>query len=368
MSGTWTDSSGTPRDPNEPTDGDDIYQGNPLDSGVLFVPNAGDGNDTLIAGGGNNVLGGGAGNDSLVGSADGDELNGNDGDDTLVAGGGPTLLYGGAGNDVLVGGGGPDTMVLAGAPGDYQWTALPGGGWQVDGSAVGEGIDTIGATVETVFFGATGEEQSVPCFMEGTRIMTRTGEVPVEALRAGDMVLALGPRGARFVPVRWVGHRRIDTARHACPDDVWPIVLRAGALGLGMPVRDLRLSPDHALYIDGALVPARLLADGGAIAPDRFARRFRYFHVELDDHAILLADGAPAESYREDGNRMDFDNGGLVVALHPSFAAAPARGRGRVPPCAPVLGEGPGLDAIRLRLAAGRLASGTPHSVRVMCA
>ena len=87
-----------------------------------------------------------------------------------------------------------------------------------------------------------------------------------------------------------------------------------------------------------------------SIAPAAGMRRVRYFHVELDAHAVLLAEGAPAESYLEDGNRLQFDNGGLIVALHADFRPAPCLGANAVRGCAPRIGAGARLEVIRLRL------------------
>jgi hypothetical protein len=117
------------------------------------------------------------------------------------------------------------------------------------------------------------------------------------------------------------------------------------------------LSPDHALYLDGALVPAAMLVDGVNAVREVAAREVRYFHVELDTHDILLAEGAPAESWLDCGNRSHFENGGLVVRLHPDFAAP--RGAGG---CAERLEDGPRLARIlagiaRRTGAAGRAAA-----------
>ena len=73
-----------------------------------------------------------------------------------------------------------------------------------------------------------------------------------------------------------------------------------------------------------------------------------YFHVELARHAVLLAEGLPAESYLDTGDRADFDNGGGVVKLHPDFASL----RREAEACAPLVITGPVLDAVRDRLAA----------------
>src|SRR5689334_1416896 len=115
-SGTWYDPSGTPRDPNAPTPGADVYQGDTALSGLVFVPNGDAGDDTMQAGTGYVIMGGGEGNDRLLAGTDGGEYYGNEGNDTLIGGDAGEQLTGGAGNDVVDGGGGPDTMGLAGAP------------------------------------------------------------------------------------------------------------------------------------------------------------------------------------------------------------------------------------------------------------
>ena len=133
---------------------------------------------------------------------------------------------------------------------------------------------------------------SAPCFAEGTRIRTNAGDVAVEHLRAGDTVrLAAGGTA----PVRWIGHRRIDCRRHPNPADVWPVRIRAGAFGGSRPQRDLVLSPDHAVFALGALVPARYLINGVTIVQD-VVLFVHYFHVELPRHDVLLAENLPAES------------------------------------------------------------------------
>jgi len=88
-----------------------------------------------------------------------------------------------------------------------------------------------------------------------------------------------------------------------------------------MPSRDLLVSPDHAVFFDGVLVPARLLVNGASITRETRLANVRYFHVELDRHSIILADGLPAESYLDTGNRSFFQNGGQVVDINPDLCA-----------------------------------------------
>jgi autotransporter passenger strand-loop-strand repeat protein len=163
---------------------------------------------------------------------------------------------------------------------------------------------------------AAGGSEITACFAAGTRIATARGEVTVEALRVGDVVLTLSgaPR-----PIIWLGHRRVDCRRHPRPHDVWPVRVRAHAFAQGQPARDLWLSPDHALQVDGALIPARHLVNGASIA-QMPVDTVTYWHVELPGHDILLAEGMPCESYLDTGNRSAFANGGSVVQVHPDFA------------------------------------------------
>ncbi|MBN8930127.1 MAG: hypothetical protein BGO51_14320 [Rhodospirillales bacterium 69-11] len=154
-----------------------------------------------------------------------------------------------------------------------------------------------------------------PCFVTGTLIRTRRGEVPVDALQVGDEVATRLPLG--FRPIRWIGRRTLRPGAHPDPAAVRPIRIRAGAFGRTLPRRDLLLSPDHALYLDDVLIPVKLLVDGDAIAPVDLPQ-VTYWHVELDQHDVLLAEGLPAESYLDAGDRHAFGEDGIVT-LHPRF-------------------------------------------------
>jgi Hint domain len=159
----------------------------------------------------------------------------------------------------------------------------------------------------------------VICFAAGTRLLTDRGEVAIQNLTQGDMVMTLD--GDRHVPqaVKWIGHRRLDLTQHRQPNLAAPVRVLRGALGDNLPTRDLVLSPDHCLFLDGKLIPVKLLINDMTIVQERNARIVHYYHVELNRHAILLAEGAPAESYLDTGNRAFFSNAGLAVMLHPEF-------------------------------------------------
>jgi len=190
-----------------------------------------------------------------------------------------------------------------------------------------------------------------PCFAAGTRILTEHGEVPIEALRAGDRVPTL--LQDRLMAVQWIGHRHVDCRRHPRPQDVWPVRVRAHAFGRGLPHRSLVLSPDHAVYVNDVLIPVRYLVNGATILQQP-ADEVTWFHVELDRHDVLLAEGLPAESYLDTGNRAAFANGGKVVMAHPDFALRVWEAQG----CAPLVRSGPVLAAVKTRLLAQAEAHG----------
>ncbi len=152
------------------------------------------------------------------------------------------------------------------------------------------------------------------CFLAGTLIRTPDGDVAVEMLSVGDLVLTAS--GAAR-PLRWIGHRHIDLKRAADPEGLRPVRVAADAVAPGLPERDLLVTPEHCLFLAGGLIPVRMLVNGGSIAPVEM-RRFTVFHLELDTHDILLAEGLPCESYLDTGNRHNFA-GGTAMTLHPCF-------------------------------------------------
>jgi hypothetical protein len=187
------------------------------------------------------------------------------------------------------------------------------------------------------------------CFAAGSRLATLDGDIAVEALRVGDrMLLADGG----MAPVRWIGHRHVDCRRHPRPSNVWPVRVAADAFGGGRPSRDLLLSPDHAVFVDGVLIPVKYLINDDTIARRRVAS-ILYYHVELPTHGVLLAEGLPVESYLDVGDRTSFSNGGHAIALFANFTAYAREGGG----FAQYVVTGRRLEAVRARLNAAAAAS-----------
>ena len=143
------------------------------------------------------------------------------------------------------------------------------------------------------------------CFVAGTRIATPTGEVAVESLAAGDLVLT---EDGQALPVRWAGRTTVSRV-FADPVRMMPVRIKAGALGENLPVRDVLVSPGHAIRVGAVLAHAAALVNGTSILRENdMPMVFTYYHVELDSHALLLAEGAPAESFLEGVEDFGFDN------------------------------------------------------------
>jgi hypothetical protein len=185
---------------------------------------------------------------------------------------------------------------------------------------------------------------TVACFASGTRLRTPSGDVPVEQLSVGDTLLTVSGVG---LPIRWIGRRTVDLRRHPKPRDVQPVRIAAHAFGWRQPRRPVLVSPDHALYCDGVLIPVRYLIDGQQIAQLN-RETVTYWHVELDRHDVILADGLPVESNLDTGDRSNFVNGGGAIALYPDFSSRVWEAAA----CAPLVVTGPKVDAARRLIAA----------------
>lgn len=180
----------------------------------------------------------------------------------------------------------------------------------------------------------------LPCFARGTGLLSPHGYRAVESLRPGDpLITAAGARRA----VRWIGRRVLDFGGGSLAQ-ARPVLIRPGAFGPGVPLRPLRLSPLHCVYADGVLVPAKHLVNGATIIREPVSA-MTYYHVEMDRHDVLLADGLPCESY--------FDNGNRGALYHEAGRRSPARRA-----FAPSVTGGARLAAIRRRLHGIALAAG----------
>src|SRR5271166_1872997 len=194
------------------------------------------------------------------------------------------------------------------------------------------------------------------CFVAGTLIRTPRGDVPVETLKAGDVVVTASgePR-----PIKWIGHRDLDLRSHPHPRPSFPVRIAQDAFGPNRPSQDLYVSTGHSICVDlcgEVLIPASNLVNGATIAQVE-VETISYWHVELDSHDILLANNLPAESYFAHGNRAFFEEaGGSLDAFDEG------RTKTHADFCRPVVLDGPVLDFVRRRLVARAEAVGWTRS------
>jgi hypothetical protein len=237
-----------------------------------------------------------------------------------------------------------------------------GGTLTLTGTQIGSGDPETVNLVFTNYQGpfavipdAGGGTEIVPiCYVRGTNILTPVGNVPVESLRIGD---ALVTRFGGIRPVKWIGRQSFDARflRHSPAKH--PVRIRAGALAVGMPARDLLVSPGHALLLGDTLVLASRLVNGVTILREQItSETLDYFQIEFASHDCVIAEGVFAESYADaPGQRAQFHNAGDFSLLYPDDP----------PPeelnlCAPRPERGARLQAALLPVAARAAAGITP--------
>jgi hypothetical protein len=160
------------------------------------------------------------------------------------------------------------------------------------------------------------------CYLAGTSIMTAGGEVPVENLAIGDLVIT---RGQGVQPIKWIGRQSFDRRFIKSNTDQMPVRIDTGALGHGLPRRPLYVSAGHSMLIDGQLVLAKSLVNGVNITQFHAPDDIHYYQVEFETHDCVLAEGAWSESYADsEGMRAKFHNAAEFAALYPNHVAPPS--------------------------------------------
>ena len=175
------------------------------------------------------------------------------------------------------------------------------------------GAGTNGSVVEAQLDNTT--QLDVACFAAGTLISTPEGERAVETLEIGDLVMT---DDGRSVPVKWVGRQTMHKL-FTPAERFRPVRIKAGALGGGIPHSDLVLTVDHALILDGLAINAGALVNGTTIVTEPKAAlpdRVTYYHVETEAQDVILANGAPAETYVDYVQRAVFDNYAEYLSLY----------------------------------------------------
>jgi len=153
-----------------------------------------------------------------------------------------------------------------------------------------------------VYSGMTGSRQTsdfMVCFAHGTKIRTPKGDIAIQNLRAGDTITTLSNGDQR---IRWIGSKMV-----LAQGPMTPIRISKGALGQNLPSQDLMVSRQHMMMTQArvvermfgtprALVAAHKLADLDGIEPCNDMGFVTYWHILCDDHEIIFANDAPAET------------------------------------------------------------------------
>ncbi|MCP1237749.1 tail fiber protein [Gluconobacter kondonii] len=156
------------------------------------------------------------------------------------------------------------------------------------------------------------------CFCRGSRIRTARGDIPVEEIQIGDHIVAFDDdvTEGTIRQVTWVGQSRA-VVRTRLPDDEagYPVRILKNAIADGVPFKDMLITAEHCLFFDGKFVPARMLVNGRSIFFDKSIMSYDYYHIETEDHSVIMADGMLTESYLDTGNRRAFSQKGNVVSI-----------------------------------------------------
>lgn len=303
-------------------------------------------------------------NDTIDGEAGDDTLYGQEGDDRIIGGLGNDYIEGGIGNDVFVATDG-DTQDVIGdfVIGEDMLDVLGldnGSGGLVLTSDVAVSSDGQGGSILTFPNGeqiilrgidpslldtdAELEAIGIPCFISGTRIATPAGNVPVETLKEGDLVLRHGDDAKDSARVLRVFRRDLSTRDLIATPTLRPVRITRGALGNGLPARDLLVSRQHRMLVSSViskrmfgaeevLLPAIRLTECDGIYVDTTVPEVSYYHVLLEQHDVIFAEDAPTESLLTGAETMKTLSIEAQIELqllfpelrHPSFAPCPAR-------------------------------------------
>ena len=285
---------GTGDDTLHGDEGDDYIQGGFGDDSIY----GGDGEDSLNGGFGADIIEGGDGNDTIAGF---------DGEDTIIGGAGEDTLYGGQNSDVFLGGNGGDVVKGGEDPDDSDVDVLDLTGSNVDFITYTDGDPESG--VVTFLDGSTMTfseiENVIPCFTPGTTIATAKGERLVEELVEGDRIIT---RDNGIQEIAWVGHKEMTGKQLVQNPHLKPILIKAGALGNGLPERDMMVSPNHRVLVASELTQLyfeenevlaaakHMVGAEGIHAVDVMSTT--YVHFMFERHEVVLSNGAWTESFQ----------------------------------------------------------------------
>ncbi|MEJ5118807.1 Hint domain-containing protein [Gluconobacter cerinus] len=177
-----------------------------------------------------------------------------------------------------------------------------------DGSAVTLNIIGVQNVGYTLASDSSGDLVYEVCFLADTLIAGPNGNIAVQDLAPGDTVTSYRDGQAYSSTVSWAGKAHCVVRPEKADDEAgYPVRILENAIALGVPFQDMLVTSEHCLFLDGKFIPARMLVNGRSIYYDKSFTSYDYFHIETEDHSVIMANGALTESYLDTGNRRAFE-------------------------------------------------------------
>ena len=174
----------------------------------------------------------------------------------------------------------------------------------------------ISASSYVTINGQESDDAVLVCFLPGSLINTPYGTKAVEDLSVDDEIIAYVDGVATPRRVTWTGQAHCNVRSHRPDDEAgYPVRILKDAIADGVPFKDMLITAEHCLFFDGKFVPARMLVNGRSIFFDKSITSYDYYHIETEDHSVIMADGMLTESYLDTGNRHAFTQKGNVVSI-----------------------------------------------------
>lgn len=143
------------------------------------------------------------------------------------------------------------------------------------------------------------------CFLEDCDVLTPYGYKNITEIKSGSYIIADG----EAVKVLEIGVGTTKAINNV-PLDLsgYPVCITKNAFGENKPNKDIHLTPEHSVYMNGFLIPIRLLVNDVSIYYDTEIEYFEYYHIICEKHTIVDVNGLDAETYYNTGNSFKFKN------------------------------------------------------------
>lgn len=148
----------------------------------------------------------------------------------------------------------------------------------------------------------------VICFLKNTQIKTPNGYVVIQDLKEGDDVLTLVNGQEKVSKIIWTGKAHCHVQQKFTDDlSGYPVKILKNAISDGVPFQDMSITSEHCLFFEGKFIPVRMLVNNKTIYYDKSVKDYDYYHIETENHSVIIANGVLTESYLDTGNRLQFN-------------------------------------------------------------